>query len=124
MGDILFRIRKVFNNSKKNQTEIGEKIGKTPQYVWKLLNNDTANPSESVIRDICREFNVNEEWLRTGNGEMYQYTDTDDYSEISTLIGEKDPKARQAIIDYYHLTDSDKELWWNWVDKFFKGAGN
>lgn len=81
-------------------------------------------PSDAVISLMCTKFNIREEWLRTGNGEMYQYTDTDDYSEISTLIGEKDPKARQAIIDYYHLTDSDKELWWDWVDKFLKRAGS
>lgn len=28
-------------------------------------------PIEAVIVSICREFGVNEEWLRTGEGEMY-----------------------------------------------------
>ena len=28
-------------------------------------------PSDSVINLICREFNVNETWLRTGTGEMF-----------------------------------------------------
>ena len=27
---------------------------------------------EAVIVSICREFNVNEEWLRTGNGDMFK----------------------------------------------------
>ena len=27
-------------------------------------------PSEAVIRSICREFNISERWLRTGEGEM------------------------------------------------------
>lgn len=79
-------------------------------------------PSDAVISLICAKFNINRDWLLTGSGEMYQYTDTDDYSEISTLIGETDPRAKRAIIDYYHLTDRDKQLWWNWVDRFLKGA--
>lgn len=29
------------------------------------------SPSDAVVSLICREFNVNENWLRTGNGEMY-----------------------------------------------------
>lgn len=72
MNEILVRIRKVFDSIDKSQTEIGKKINKTPQYVWKLLNDDNVNPSGSVINDICREFAVNEEWLRTGEGEMFE----------------------------------------------------
>ena len=29
-------------------------------------------PTDSVIALICREFNVNEEWLRTGEGDMFR----------------------------------------------------
>ena len=69
-NEILLRIRYVFKDSGKTQTDIGKSIGKTSQYVWKLLNDDNSNPSESAIKDICREFSINEEWLRTGQGEM------------------------------------------------------
>ena len=72
MNELLKRIRIVFKNSGKTQTEIGKKLSKTSQYVWKLLNDDSANPSDSVIKDICREFHINEEWLRTGNGDMQE----------------------------------------------------
>ena len=71
MNNILIRIRKIFEESGKSQTEIGKMISKTSQYVWKILNDDNANPSDSTIKDICREFRVNEKWLRTGEGEPY-----------------------------------------------------
>lgn len=31
----------------------------------------TTKPSDRTISDICREFDVNEEWLRTGKGEPF-----------------------------------------------------
>lgn len=41
------------------------------------------NPSDRTVLDICREFNVNEEWLRTGEGEMFM--DVSQEEEIAKL---------------------------------------
>lgn len=41
------------------------------------------NPSDRTVLDICREFNVNEEWLRTGEGEMF--IDKSQEEEIADL---------------------------------------
>lgn len=70
MNKTLSRIRDVFKASGKSQTEIGKLLNKTPQYVWKLLNDDETNPSRSAIGDICRVFHVSETWIYTGEGEM------------------------------------------------------
>ena len=35
-------------------------------------------PTDAVISLICREFNVNEEWLRDGTGEMFLQMDDED----------------------------------------------
>lgn len=38
-----------------------------------ITNYETGlrNPTDAVIKSICREFGVSEEWLRTGNGDMF-----------------------------------------------------
>lgn len=43
------------------------------------------SPSDAVISLICREFNVNEEWLRTGQGEMFRKQTRDE--QIISFIG-------------------------------------
>lgn len=71
MNEVLLRIRKVFEESGLNQTEIANRIDKTPQYVWKMLNNDSSNPRKDVRKRICQAFSVRKEWLEYGDGEQY-----------------------------------------------------
>ena len=49
--------------------KFGEKIGVKKAAVSRWENGD--NIAERMILSICREFNVSEEWLRNGNGEMF-----------------------------------------------------
>ena len=116
MDSILFRIRKVFSESNKSQTEISKMIGKTPQYIWRILNIDTLSPSESVIRDICREFNVNEIWLRTGVGDMF--AEMSKKEKVAKIVGkslrEDDEFVQNVFIALGELTPDE----WNVIKKF------
>ena len=46
----------------------------------------TKVPSDRTITDICREYNVNEDWLRTGNGEMFKSRTRE--QEIGAFVNE------------------------------------
>ena len=61
------RILAIREKLELSQEEFGERIGVTKSTI-SLLERKLRNPSERVIRDICREFNINEEWLRNGVG--------------------------------------------------------
>lgn len=61
------RILTIREKLELSQEEFGERIGVTKSTI-SLLERKLRNPSERVIRDICREFNINEEWLRSGVG--------------------------------------------------------
>lgn len=53
-----------------NMSKFAREIGVTPAYISKLKNDPTRIPSDRTIDDICRVFQVREEWLRTGAGSM------------------------------------------------------
>lgn len=70
MSEVNTRIAAVIQASGLTKTAFSRKIGLSQPFVSQLANGD-ASPSDRTIADICREFNVNEHWLRTGEGEMF-----------------------------------------------------
>lgn len=70
MNDISSRISTVIKSSGLTKTAFSKKIGLSQPFVSQLASGD-ASPSDRTIVDICREFGVSEQWLRTGEGEMF-----------------------------------------------------
>lgn len=69
--------------------------------------------TERVIVSICREFNVNEEWLRTGSGEMFVPLTRDEQIEVfmgEVLRDEPGDFRRRLISVLSRLTESEWEL--------------
>ena len=65
------RIKKLRKSLDFTQQAFAEKIG-LKQNSIALIESGKRNISDQAILSICREFNVNEEWLRTGTGEMFR----------------------------------------------------
>ena len=59
------------NNKKYTQKEFSDILGLSENFIWQIEKGD-RDPSDRTISDICREFGVNEVWLRTGEGEPFQ----------------------------------------------------
>lgn len=72
-----------------------------------------SEPSDAAISLICKEFNVNERWLRTGEGEMFVRMTRDE--EIAAFIGgalatETDTFQKRFISMLARLKESDWEV--------------
>ena len=57
--------------------------------------------TEQAILSICREFDVNEEWLRTGNGEMFKSrTRSEIIAQFAgELMKEEDSSFRKQLVE-------------------------
>lgn len=57
-------------------------------------------PSDAIIFSICREFNVNETWLRTGEGDMFIQLTRDEQIEqfVGELLKDEDDSFKRRII--------------------------
>lgn len=67
MKDRFKELRKELNVT---QQEFADKLKISRNFVAQIEMGSKV-PSDRTIGDVCREFNVNEEWLRTGNGDMF-----------------------------------------------------
>ncbi len=94
MEALIERIRYVFERSEKNKSEIARMLNVTPAYISKLTIKDDAAPSSRFISDVCIKFRINEQWLRTGEGEMLETLDEDqELAEFSAEIMRDKPES-------------------------------
>ena len=64
------RLKELRKSLKMNQTNFSKQIGIT-QTAYSMIENGINPLSNRHIKVICLAYNVNETWLRTGEGEMF-----------------------------------------------------
>lgn len=69
------RIKLLRKTLKLNQTNFGSPIGVSYGHISNI-ENDKDIPSDTIIKLIAINYNVSEEWLRDGTGEMFLNTET------------------------------------------------
>lgn len=91
------RIYQIIVAKGMKKTEFARKLNVSQAYVSQLCSG-TKTPSDRTISDICREFDVNERWLRTGEGEMFVQKSRGD--EIAAFVGDilREPDFRQCFV--------------------------
>ena len=102
------RITELRDALKLTQKAFGARLGVTDAEI-SSIESGRRNLTEQMEISICREFNVNKEWLRTGEGEMFLQLSRDE--EISAYLGQimsdDDDNFRRRLISV--LTRLDEE---------------
>lgn len=120
MQERIKELRKVLNLT---QQEFSDRIGIKRNTIAQYESGRNA-PIDAVVSLICREFNVSEEWLRTGAGDMFLERSRDE--ELSAffgdlLAGQPDFK-RRLITVLSRLDESEWELLEQMADKLVEEA--
>jgi len=89
------RIRAIRKALKLNQGEFAERMGMRSTTLSMIEVGE--NPlTEKNIRLICMTFNVNENWLRTGKGEMFTASPYE--KEFFTIYNNLLPETQKALL--------------------------
>ncbi len=113
------RLKKIRLKHGLSQEEFGRKIGIESRGHISALESGIRNITDRTIKDVCREFNVNEVWLRTGEGgdkNMFTKVSEDDRYSLNlgklsitenefikngvNLLAETEPEKLKVIEDF------------------------
>ena len=89
------RIKQIRKDQNQTMEVFGQRIGVTRNSI-SMIESGRNNPSDQTIRSICREFSVNETWLRTGEGDMYEPRPTDLLDALTVEYGFSKKERRIA----------------------------
>lgn len=118
------RIRQLRKDLKLTQTEFGNRLG-IKQTTVAGYETGGRVPIDAVISLICREFNVNENWLRTGEGgneNMYvkatPYQTA--YNRFGYIMENATPEKKAALTMLLELLYTVPDNTWNTIMKEFE----
>lgn len=111
------RIKKLRTSDELNLTleKFGERVGVTKTAISKIEKNE-RNTTDQMFKSICREFNVNPEWLRNGTGDMFLELDEDDIIAgwVGKVLKDKPKSFRKNVISVMSTwTEED----WDWIER-------
>lgn len=115
MNERIKEIRKALNLT---QDEFGRRLGVTRGAITNIEYNK-VDPKPLLVDLICKEFNVNKDWLITGEGKMFVELDPDE--EFAKLMVEiqasNDEFIMNALKAYWELPEEHKQIVKNLINK-------
>jgi len=106
------RVKALRKHLRMNQTEFGARIG-VAQTTIAGYEGGFREVSDAIILSMCREFDVSETWLRTGEGEMFAPLSRE--AEIGRLVGrllkDREESFRSALIVALLRIPPDSQVW-------------
>lgn len=104
------RIKKIRQNAGLTQREFADKIGVSRNTIA-AYETDVRIPIDAIIISICREFNINKDWLYTGEGNMYLdiHPDIQLSKALGMLLKNEAGSFRKCLI--LSLLEMDEKEW-------------
>jgi transcriptional regulator with XRE-family HTH domain len=117
------RIRKLRKSLDLTQKDFAERIGMKSNTIA-TYEMGRAIPSDPTINNICKEFGVNETWLRTGEGEMFVPTSTSALDALASKYPNMTQDTYVLIEKLLGLSASDQNVIMGFLKDVVKGFGD
>lgn len=110
------RVKYIRNSINLTQEEFGEKLTVAQTYLSQIENGD-RDVTEKILKLICLQYNVNENWLRTGEGEIFN---KERENKICELLNEYDLGiyGKKILEIYLSLDINQKKVINDFLKKF------
>ena len=114
------RIKTLRGELHLTQAKFAERLRIKPNTISQY-ESGRNDPTDAVISLICREFNVREEWLRTGSGEMFEETPETALAELSKDY-DLDDLDRRMILGYLKLSAAERAVIKRYMENVLNGT--
>ena len=122
------RMKQIRKEEKLTQTDFAKRVGISMSSISQM-ERGVINPTNQTIEFTCREFNINREWLETGNGEMKRPPLDEVASVLSNVLDEgKNNPLYNFILTwikaYQDLGPIEQRAVDNWMDATLKSLND
>ena len=97
----------------------GKKLGVGKTAIYKIEKGENSL-TDRMLESICREFRVDEDWLKTGEGEMFLPTNDELGDLVGRLVADRSSEFSSIILDIMRsldqLDDKGKEIFCRTVE--------
>lgn len=113
------RVKVIRKAKEMSMEQFGERIGNISKSTISNIENGNRNLTDLMLKSICSEFNVNEDWLRTGAGgpeNMFIPEDMRYLNTVGRLGNEQNEFKKFCINMLMELPDK----YWDYIYEEFK----
>lgn len=109
---------------KMSQEAFAERLGISRSVIKNIELNALARPDQklSLYKLICREFNISEEWLLNGTGDMYASNEAEYSALIDRVMTGQNEFAKNIFKTFALFDEADWEALRRMIDKYIDVA--
>ena len=107
---------------KMSQTAFGERLGVSRSVINNIELNVLARPDQklSLYKLICSEFNISEEWLLNGTGDMYASNEAEYSALIDRVMTGQNEFAKNIFKTFALFDEADWEALRRMIEKYIE----
>lgn len=114
------RISFIIKELKVTKSEFAKRLGVSAAFISQVCSG-SSGISDRTISDICREFGVDEIWLRTGEGEPFRQESRDEeIMRFASQTIQGSDEFKKALVSM--LAKLDPEDWENLAKIYAKAT--